>query len=195
MVARTSDGIVVRTRAVNEMLAKTIVDDLNKISGTPWAPAGVVTEKVIVPRADSHIALNEMDEPQTFAPRSMLLTITIVHRVWAHCVMLQVSCTFSRERLERAVSPDPVLKRKLNDVEERKRKYLAVEVERAVNQASSVAERQLAKVPSTGGATSSSDPHGSTSGAILAQTFGRGQKRIIPEEDKDALKFQYLTKQ
>ena len=92
------------------------------------------------------------------------------------------------DRLERAVSQDPVLKRKLDDVEERKRNNLAVEVEPAVNQASSVTERQFGKVPSSGffgGATISSDPLGSTSAAISAQTFGRGQTRILPEDDTE----------
>ena len=43
LVARTSDGLDVQTRAVKEMLA--IIDDLNTISGKPWAPTGVLTEK------------------------------------------------------------------------------------------------------------------------------------------------------
>ena len=43
-----------------------------------------------------------------------------------------------------------VLKRKLDDAEDRKTKYLALEVEHAVNQASSVAKRQFVKYPKLG---------------------------------------------
>ena len=48
LVARTSDA-----RADQEMLAKTIIDDLNAISGKLWALTGVLTEKVTEPRAET----------------------------------------------------------------------------------------------------------------------------------------------
>ena len=56
-----------RTRAVWGLPRKTTIEDLKR-SVKPWAPTGALTEKVIVPRADSDTALKDMDDPLTFAP-------------------------------------------------------------------------------------------------------------------------------
>ena len=69
LIARTCAGIVPRSRAVKELQAKITIDDLDKISGMPWALTGVVFEKVIVPSADSKIVLQKTQEPLTFVLR------------------------------------------------------------------------------------------------------------------------------
>ena len=61
--------------------------------------------------------------------------------------------------MKRAVAQDTVLKRKLDNAEERKTKCFAVEIERAVKR-SSTTEKQFATAPNTepsGGPTSSSE--------------------------------------
>lgn len=80
LVARGSDGIVVRTRVVKELPEKTTTKILDDVLGKPWAPMGVMTEKNIIPRADSGPVLKEFNEPLTFVPRSMFLTKAILQR-------------------------------------------------------------------------------------------------------------------
>ena len=38
LVARSTDGTVVRTRAVKQLPTETTIDDFNKICGKPWGP-------------------------------------------------------------------------------------------------------------------------------------------------------------
>ena len=146
---------------------------LIKYVENPGAPTGVLTDKVVVPRAEGDVVLKETKEPLTFAPRSMFLTKAILQRFGhtASCAKCRALCRGElnttlthakecRERLERAVAQDKVLKRKLDNAEERKTKYFADEIERAVKR-SSRTEKQFAASPNTelfGGATSSSDP-------------------------------------
>ena len=46
--ARSSDGIVVRTKAVNELPTTTTIDDLNEVARKPWAPTCVVKGRTFV---------------------------------------------------------------------------------------------------------------------------------------------------
>ena len=80
--------------------------------------------------------------------------------------------------LKRAVAQDPVLQ------DERKTMYFADDIERAVLHSPS-SEKQFATAPiigHSGGATSSSDPFGSSSAVQHSQALGRGQKRTLPED-------------
>ena len=173
LVARNSDGVVVRTRAVKEPPEKITIKALDNVLGKPWAPVGVMTEKNVIPRADSGAVLKEFNEPLTFVPRSMFLTKAILKRFGhtascSKCRALTRGDSGStaphskecRQRLEQEVARDPVLKRKLDDAEERKTKYIADEIEHAVNKACKVSERSVVDTSgvgagSSGGAASS----------------------------------------
>ena len=106
--------VLVRTSAVKELPTKTTIDNLNKVTGKPWAPTGDLTEKTVVPRANSDIVLKYDGEPLTFAPRSMCLTKAILKRFGhtASCSKCRALCSGDhamtvshsrecRERLER----------------------------------------------------------------------------------------------
>ena len=94
LVARSTGGTVVRTRAVKQLPKEITIDDLNKKCGKPWAPTGVSTEKVVLPRAEGDLVLKETNEPLTFAPRSMSLTKAILQRFGhtASCAKCRTLC-------------------------------------------------------------------------------------------------------
>lgn len=87
------------------------------------------------------------------------------------------------------MSRDPVLKRKLGDAEEKKTKYLADEVERAVNKAHRVSDRSFAESSGASGEPSggASGPAGgsgsSSSGVAQPPERDRGVKRAMEEAE------------
>ena len=184
-----------RTRAVWGLPRKTTIEDLKR-SGKPWAPTGVLTEKVIVPRADSDTALKDMDDPLTFAPEVNVSLLdpscsdlgtqrhapSIVY--CARVSMPRRQCTSESVVNDGSVQfrMTQLSNRNLNDVVERKTTHLAEELERSVNRASSETERQFCTRSQRLAATSPSDPFDLPVMRNLQRFFGRGQKRTLIED-------------
>jgi hypothetical protein len=143
LVARVSDGVVVRTRTVQAMPNQISMEVLNKIAGAPWAPAGIMKGAEQVPRA--RLDPEEVvDVPEPFQPRSMRITKELIDRLGStakchKCRLIMQGDTSKptlghsrecRERIEMRIKEDPVLNAKLNEINEKKDRYLAVEGER-----------------------------------------------------------------
>ena len=132
----------------------------------------------------SYCAPKETGEPLTFAPTAALLQrfghIASCFKCRALCrgehaatLMHSTECC---EQLERTVSQDAVLRRQLENVEERTTKNLADEIERAVNQVRSVTERQFANNSSTG--------FSGGAASVKRSCLGRGQEQTLPEDGR-----------
>ena len=74
LVARATDGVVVRTRSVQSLPNAISMDFLNKIVGAPWAPTGVMkgNQEVVCPARLRPEDPVEIYEP--FVPRNMKIT-------------------------------------------------------------------------------------------------------------------------
>ena len=155
LVARATDGVVVRTRSVQSLPIAISMDFLNKIVGAPWAPTGVMkgNEEVVCPARLRPEEPVEIDEP--FVPRNMKITKAIINkfgypRRCPRCRALtqgEASTTLAhsrecRERIEQQIRSDSELKQRLEAAEERKTRYLAGEVER-IAQASPVGSEEM----------------------------------------------------
>ena len=112
---------------------ETTIEDLNEISGKPWAPTGVLTETVILPRAESYTALKEKDESLTSGPEvkdssPKPSSSTLDTQRHALCVVHNAGVSMARryQTPESVVNNGSVLlktqlsKRERDDVEERK---------------------------------------------------------------------------
>ena len=80
LVARATDGVVVRTRSVQSLPNAISMDLLNKIVGAPWAPAGVMkgNQEVVCPARLRPEDPVEIYEP--FVPRNMKITKAIINK-------------------------------------------------------------------------------------------------------------------
>ena len=143
LVARATDGVVVRTRSVQSLPNAISMDLLNKIVGAPWAPTGVMkgNQEVVCPARLRPEDPVEIYEP--FVPQNMKITKAIISkfgysRRCPRCRALtqgEASTTLAhsrecRERIEQQIRSDSELKTRLEAAEERKTRYLAGEVER-----------------------------------------------------------------
>lgn len=176
IVAKGSDGGVVRGRAIREVPHQLRREDLDGIRGSPWAPSGVVTyhpnpDKVDSERANSPVILTDASEPVRIQPRSVYLTREMFDRLGftpgcAKCRGLEHNLPQGtlghspkcRARMERLLQSDKDFSRRLEQAEARKTRYLAEEVERADPQEGRAqSSATMAQETATGGSSSSSD--------------------------------------
>ena len=144
LVARAVDGVVVRTRSVQQMPSVVTMELLNQVVGLPWTPAGVMkaAKDVSPPRLGPEEAV-EVHEP--FMPRSMRITRAMIEKfgISEHCQRCRLlaqgdtmtTVGHSRERQERIghmIREDPALKAPLEQAEARQTRYVAAESERVM---------------------------------------------------------------
>ena len=145
LVARKVDGLVIRSRAVKAMPEKTKVEDLDMIKGSPWTPSGVLREVLSdVPRPvlnrDDHAYQQTEEGP---VPRSMRITKEIVQkfgytpgcakcRKWSrdeYSPPGQPHSLECRTKIEAASKADPVYRNRAERAEQRKKDFMAKDVE------------------------------------------------------------------
>ena len=190
IVARLSDGQVVRTRAVRELPRKTRREDLDVVKGQPHAPAGVQSYQVDPAKVDVQRAL---DDPSIvasdageviFQPRSVRLTKEMFLRLGytpgcLKCHGLQTSVWQGtlghtpkcRIRMERLLTEDAEFGAKLRAAEERKTRYMAHTVEQA-DKAAQAASARMAESPGETSSASSgaSAPTSSATGSASSSS-------------------------
>ena len=144
IVSRLDGGAVVRCRSIQELGREITFEEVEAIRGRPWMPTGTVplTAKTAdVARAEP--VSPSGPPPMGFQPRSVYITRDILERVGytKGCVKNRAVARgeargggHSREcrmEVEKKLESDVELKRKLDDAEERKTRFLAEEVERS----------------------------------------------------------------
>ena len=150
IVARKSDGAVVRARAVRELPTQVTLEALDCIVGEPHAPAGVIQygkdPRVIdVPRVEVRgLPLDSVSAPEpAFKPRSVRISqeILLKHGYTANCWKcrslqrgdVQTSGGHSaacRIRMEQLIAGDPIYRAKLETAEGKKTRFLVEEAEK-----------------------------------------------------------------
>ena len=79
LVARSVDGVVVRTRSVQPIPTEVTMEILDQVRGAPWAPTGVAKST-----EDVHPASTTPEEPveyhEPFMPRSMKITKAVIEK-------------------------------------------------------------------------------------------------------------------
>ena len=148
VVARSSDGVVVRTRAARETPRAATMEDLDKIMGLPHAPQGVAKfNRIDVPKP-SDIREPPTVEPagQDFArpiPRAIRITKEMLdkHGYSQKCLKCRAMkhgtpqgtlghSAECRKAMMEKLKEDPEYREKLAETENRKNQYFAEEVER-----------------------------------------------------------------
>ena len=148
LVARSSDGVVVRTRAVRETPRKVAMEDLDKIVGLPHAPQGVAKfERFEVPKP-SDVREPPPAEPSEQdcvgpIPRSIRITKEMLdkHGYCQRCPKCRAMLRGApqgtlghsaecRKTMMEKLKEDPDYREKLEETENRKIRYLAEELER-----------------------------------------------------------------
>ena len=162
IVIRESDGLVVRSRAVNLMAGGVNPASFERIRGTPWAPQGEVQDSIPeIPRAPVEPTATE-EEPESGGPvpRAVRITREVVSRygpspgclkcrAWARGDMSQPTRPHTpacRARLEQCMREDESTRRMVEEADARRTRYMAEEVEKAVKKA-----KPKAKSKSSGG--------------------------------------------
>ena len=133
LVARKSDGVVVRTRAVRDLQKSPTVEDLDRIIGHQHAPQGVqryrrldVPRPETVPEPEEHRAATAPD-PSRPIPRAVYITRAMLGQTYGtggH----SGDC---RRRMEAALAQDEEYQFKVEQANFRNDQYLAEEVERS----------------------------------------------------------------
>ena len=150
LVARKSDGVVVRTRAVRDLQKSPTVEDLDRIIGHPHAPQGVqryrrldVPRPETVPEPEEHRPATAPD-PSRPIPRAVYITRAMLERHGysegcQRCNAMRRGQTYGtgghsgdcRRRMEAALAQDEEYQFKVEQANFRKDQYLAEEVERS----------------------------------------------------------------
>lgn len=202
LVARLSDGLVFRCRAVRMLPEKTHLDDLLKIEGRPWCPAGAAQiERPPRPMLDDPIpAPIPVDQPA--APRAAQITKEMLDKVgytpscakcravrngWRNTAGHSKHC---REEVERKLREDEQYKDKFAKADERRDNFLAEEAQRStkcprVEAQSAPSSDEQASTPAT---TSTSTKRASTtstsSGASSSSTPAQPEETTQSDDQR-----------
>ena len=150
LVARKSDGVVVRTRAVRDLQKSPTAEDLVRIIGHPHAPQGVqryrrldVPRPETVPEPEEHRSAAAPD-PSRPIPRAVYITRAMLERHGysegcQRCNAMRRGQTYGtgghtadcRRRMEAALAQDEEYQFEVEQANFRKDQYLAEEVERS----------------------------------------------------------------
>ena len=146
VVARKGDGFVIRSRAVKVMLEETTLEDLDMITGSPWAHTGVLRD--VLPDVPRPILSRDgppfVPVEERPVPRKMKISQDITKKFGytpgcAKCRKVSriehshpglAHSQDCRTRIEAANRTDPVYRDRAERAEQRKMEFYAREVER-----------------------------------------------------------------
>ena len=203
LVIHLEDGKAYRCRTARSMGKDLTKDDLDKIEGRPWAPAGIMHPvPIVAPIPARDVQLRDEGDHPVFVPRNVYITREVLSKVGYSAGCRKCRATERkedgkglqhskecRERIEKAMQDDPVHQERVARAEERKTRYLAEEVERSEDQfRRREVQGESPSNPPRGGdgsATSSSTTSATSSSTTSASSSSAPMEIGAPDGDQN----------